>query len=264
MTSKSTLNGLMISEVTFLFLNWCTDNITRHHIRRIPFLTRPCDWSWCCTWVYEVCHSAPTEHLLRFLFPPTADSRKHRNLFLLPPRPLVHLHPLSLTNTHLKLAQESSRTLLASQGCLPCKLARANPLQEVRDVWWVVLVYCLHQSWRFTRGNSANTSPIWRRIHNFCEFQYNNPSAQSHQQLNGFVYSNICLYIPDIACNTSSVWPKVIIWPEVDHILCQWLSLADVKFWKEYARSREEWNYCNQPQRPLARGGVKPDNTKQH
>ena len=31
-------------------------------------------------------------------------------------------------------------------------------------------------------------------------------SHQSHEQLNSFVYSKTCFCIPDIACNTSSVW----------------------------------------------------------
>ena len=51
-------------------------------------------------------------------------------------------------------------------------------------------------------------APIWKQINNFWEFQYNDPCAHSHKQLNGFVYFNICFYIPNIACNMSSVCLK--------------------------------------------------------
>ena len=36
-------------------------------------------------------------------------------------------------------------------------------------------------------------------------YNQHSPSAQSH----GFVYSNICFYIPNSACNTSRVWLKL-------------------------------------------------------
>jgi len=51
-------------------------------------------------------------------------------------------------------------------------------------------------------------APIQREINSFWEFQYSETSTQQHEQLNGFVCSNICFYIPNTACNMSIVWLK--------------------------------------------------------
>ena len=48
------------------------------------------------------------------------------------------------------------------------------------------------------------------QIH-FCEFLYDDLSTQSHEQLNNLVYSNICCYILNTACNTSYMKPPKII-----------------------------------------------------
>jgi len=45
------------------------------------------------------------------------------------------------------------------------------------------------------------------------ESQYKDTFGQLLEQQNLFVYSNVCLYILNIACNTSIVWlksPKII------------------------------------------------------
>ena len=45
--------------------------------------------------------------------------------------------------------------------------------------------------------------------------------VQLHKQLNGFGHSNICFYIPNTACNMSSVWlksPKIISRLKTDHM----------------------------------------------
>ena len=47
------------------------------------------------------------------------------------------------------------------------------------------------------------TLPIWKR-------ETNSGNAQSHSQLNGLVYSKVCFYIPNCACNVSRMWVK---WP---------------------------------------------------
>ena len=73
-----------------------------------------------------------------------------------------------------------------------------DPQVEVRDI--VQSDYFIDFTNRdCVTVNSATTQTIW-------EFQYNDPSVHSHQQLNGFVYSNICLYIPTTASNTKRAW----------------------------------------------------------
>jgi len=71
------------------------------------------------------------------------------------------------------------------------------------EVSLVELVYCIDFS-SCSRDDNAYALPV----NNFWEFQYNDPSAQTREQLDGFVYSNICFYVPNITCNTSSVWLK--------------------------------------------------------
>ena len=89
----------------------------------------------------------------------------------------------------------------------------------------IVLADPRHEVWKLAKLNWQLTSPvatvsavrtvqtlisIWRWINNFWDSQYNDPFAQSHEQLNSSVYLNVCFYISKIACNTTNVWPKLV------------------------------------------------------
>jgi len=110
-----------------------------------------------------------------------------------------------------------------SQGCLACK---TRSVRFPVEVSWVELAI------NFT---SANIDPNLNmdKTKHFWPCQCNDPSAQLHEQLNGWVYSNICVYITNIAYDTSSVWLKslkIITWLKANHINWWAISLAELKF----------------------------------
>ena len=55
-----------------------------------------------------------------------------------------------------------------------------------------------------TGKNNGNTRPNLKTDKSFWELQYVDLFSRPHAQLNNFVKSNICFYIPNVACNTSS------------------------------------------------------------
>ena len=101
-------------------------------------------------------------------------------------------------------------------------------------------------SCRFTHEHSANTRPNLKTgtqlFRNSCA-----TTPQSHEQLKGFVYSNICFYIPNTARNTSSVWlSSDITWPEADHTphgRFNWLTLKEEFLKRDVPAVEKSW-YC--------------------
>ena len=100
------------------------------------------------------------------------------------------------------------RLTASSQGTAVCLQAMplVNLLREMVDL--VELNEFIYLASR--DASSVRTTlipaPIWRRVHSFWEFQYTDPQPKRTSGWTVTVDANICFYIPNIACNTSSVW----------------------------------------------------------
>ena len=95
---------------------------------------------------------------------------------------------------------------------------------RMRSAWFsrVELVYWRCQSWHFTRENRANTHTNLKMSTGTYTHSGNSNTTtpQSQNQLNAFLYSNICLYIPNIDRNISRMWLShtiiiIITWQHV-------------------------------------------------
>ena len=129
-----------------------------------------------------------------------------------------------------------THNMAASSICIKCSSWSLTTKPELfaakNQSWRSTYMKCGQQVTRTNHENSArnNRQPIWIQINNFWEFQYNVPPALSHKQLNSFVYSNICFYVPNIAGTTSTEWRRshtIISWMEADQTVGRfhWLSL---------------------------------------
>ena len=106
------------------------------------------------------------------------------------------------------------------------------------------------------------SAPIWQWTNNFWEFQHNDLFTQSHEQLNGFVYSNVAstsqtLHVTQAAKAGNFNWgwnnPKLYHMTGTQphsSLAISWPSLKK-HFAKWSARGTGGWYRRNQQQQPL-------------
>ena len=125
---------------------------------------------------------------------------------------------------HCTKPESIASLILTSQGCLPSKLPLTNHLWDVIDLVLLnKLIDIVNQDASLVR-TTLMPAPIWRWVHNFWEFQYN----QSLEQLN-----SLCIQIFEYRCNLPAPCPVL-----------RWLALSAEQRTSLPASSSSTWGHA--------------------